>query len=252
MIHNCLALNPDKSESALLDTATRIGSLRDVGSVNVAGTLITLSHSIKSLGLVIDENLKFDSHVSAVCKSYFVHMRALRHLRPMISTNMATMVACAIVSSRLDYCNSVLAGISDAKLKKLERVQYSLARVVTGMRVYSRDHMMPVLAKLHWLLIRVRVSFNIATMVFKVRQTGHTSYLAKLIEDAVLSRRLRSSASRQCTLKESKTVLCYGTRAFRQTAATTWNSLSDDIRLADKLETFRSFSKTHLYRLSYC
>ena len=78
------------------------------------------------------------------------------------------MVACAIVSSRLDYCNSVQAGISDANFKKLESVQYSLARVVTGMPVYFRDHMMPVLAKLHWLPIRARISFKIATTVFKV------------------------------------------------------------------------------------
>ena len=147
----------------------------------------------------------------------------------MMSTKTATMVACAIVSSRLDYCNSVLAGISDANLKKLERVQYSLARVVTGMPVYSRDHMMPVLAKLHWLPICIRVSFKIATTVFKIRQAGQPSYLAELIEDAVPSRTLWSSASRQCTLKESRTVLCYGTRVCRQTAAKTWNSLPDDI-----------------------
>ena len=120
------------------------------------------------------------------------------------------------------------------------------------MPMYSRDHMMPVLAKMHWLPIRAWVSFKIATTVFKVRQTGQASYLAKLVEDAVPSRKIRSAASRQCTLKESKTVLCYGTRAFRQTAAKTWNSLPDDVRLADKLETFRSRLKTHLYRLSYC
>ena len=170
----------------------------------------------------------------------------------MMSTKTATMVACAIVSSRLDYCNSVLDGMSGANFKKLERVQYSLPRVVSGMPEYSRDHMMPGLAKLHWLPIRARVSFKIATTVFKVRQMGQPSYLAELIEDAVLSRKLRSSASRQCTLKESRTILCYGTRVFRQTAAKTWNSLPDDVRLADKLETFRSRLKTHLYRLSYC
>ena len=98
--HNCLALNPVKSESVLLGMATRIGLLRDVVSVNVAGTPIILSHSIRSLELVFDENLKFDSHVSAVCKSCFFHIRTLRHLHPMMSTNTATMVACAIVASQ--------------------------------------------------------------------------------------------------------------------------------------------------------
>ena len=85
---------------------------------------------------------------------------------------------------------------------------------------YSRDQMMPVLAKLYWLPIRARVSFKSVTTVFKVRQTvfkvrqtGQPSYLAELIEDAVPSRTLRSSASHQCTLKESRTVLRYGTTA---------------------------------------
>ena len=52
------------------------------------------------------------------------------------------MVACVIVSSRLDHCNSVLAGMSDANFKKLERVQYSLARVVTSIVTSRRDVML--------------------------------------------------------------------------------------------------------------
>ena len=48
-------------------------------------------------------------HVSAVCKGCFFHIRALRHKRPLMSTETAKMVTCAIFSSRLDYCNSVLA-----------------------------------------------------------------------------------------------------------------------------------------------
>ena len=86
-----------------------------------------------------------------------------------MSAETAKMVACAIVSSRLDYCNSVLAGISEANFNKLERV--TLACVVTDMPAYSRDHTTPVLAKLHWLPIRARVSFKIAMIVFKIRQT---------------------------------------------------------------------------------
>ena len=110
----------------------------------------------------------------------------------MYHTNIVTIIA----KNRFRACHyylllSVLAGISDANLKKLERVQYLLARVVTGMPVYSRNHMIPILAKLHWLPIRARVSFKIATTVFKVRQTGQPSYLAELIEDAVPSRTLR-------------------------------------------------------------
>ena len=64
LLHYCLALNPDKSDSAIFDTVARTKSLRIVVSVNVAGTPITLSHCIKSLGVIVDKNLKFYAYIS--------------------------------------------------------------------------------------------------------------------------------------------------------------------------------------------
>ena len=58
----------------------------------------------------------------------------------------------AFVSSRLDYCNSLLYGISDGLLSKLQTVQNTAARVVTGTRKF--DHITPVLHQLHWLPVR--------------------------------------------------------------------------------------------------
>ena len=119
-----------------------------------------------------------------------------------MSTETAKMVACAIVSSMIDSCNSVLVGMSKANVNKLEDVQYALARMVTGIAAYSRDHVTQVFAKLHWLSIRARISFKISMMEFKIRLTEHPSFLTKLIEDAVPSRTLRSSTCRQGTLRE--------------------------------------------------
>ena len=121
LLHNCLALNSDKSESAIFGTVTRTKSPRNVVSINVAGMPISLSHCVKSLGVIFDKNLKFDAHVSAAYKGRFFHIRTLHHLS--MFTETAKMIACAIVSSRLDYCNSVLAGMSDANFNKLESVQ---------------------------------------------------------------------------------------------------------------------------------
>ena len=81
--------------------------------------------------------------------------------------------------------------MSEANFNELERVQYALTRLVTGMPVYARDEMTPFLDKLHWLPIWARVSFKITMMVFKIRQTTQPSYLAELIEDADPSRTLR-------------------------------------------------------------
>ena len=145
-------------------------------------------------------HLKFDDHVVAVCKACYVHIRALLHIRESLPDDVACMIACSIVSSRPDYCNSILAGTSETNFVKLQRVQKTLARVVTGTRRYDHVkceviHITPVLAKLHWLPVKARVTFKLATLMYKIRQSGSPSYLASLLSDARSVRGLRSTSS---------------------------------------------------------
>ena len=110
--------------------------------------------------MIIDNTLSFVDHVNTVCKAAHFHIRVLRHIRRCVSVNDAKTVATAMVSSRLDYCNSILYGTSSTNLNKLQRVQNALARTV--MMTKRRDHITPVLADLHWLPVRARTEFKIA------------------------------------------------------------------------------------------
>jgi len=65
--------------------------------------------------------------------------------------------------SRLDYCNSLLAGVADVHLCRLQSVQNAAARLVFGAR--RHDHMTPILATLHWLPVRERVTFKTTATV---------------------------------------------------------------------------------------
>ena len=98
----------------------------------------------------------------------------------------AITVACAVVSARLDYCNDLLVGMSEANLDKLQRVQNELARVVTGL--HRRDHITPALIEPHWIPVRARITFKVATLVYKLRETRQPSYLSELISDYVPAR----------------------------------------------------------------
>ena len=155
---------------------------------------------------------------------------------------------CAIVSSRLDYCNSVLAGMSSANLDRLQRVQNTLARVVTETR--RRDHITPVLVELHWLPVQARITFKVATMVYKIRETRQPTYLSELIADYIPSRILRSFSANRFAFHTCHSST--GARSFRHIAAAVWNGLPVDIRLSNSLETFRGHLKKHLFKLSYC
>ena len=76
-----------------------------------------------------------------------------------------------IQSSRLDYCNALLYGVSDGLMRRLQSVQKADARLVTGAR--RRDHITPIIRQLHWLPVRQRVTFKIAVLVFQCLTVRH-------------------------------------------------------------------------------
>jgi len=92
---------------------------------------------------------------------------------------MARTVACTLVSSHLDYANSVLYGTSVANIAKLQRVQNALARVVTYKK--RADHIRRVLENLYWLPINYCIDYKVASLVYKVRSTGSPAYLQVLV-----------------------------------------------------------------------
>ena len=92
----------------------------------------------------------------------------LRQLRPVVrslSVDAAKTAVQSFVSTRLDYCNSLMNGIADGLMQRLQAVQNVAARLITGAR--RRDHISPVRRQLHWLPVRQRVQFKLAVLVFK-------------------------------------------------------------------------------------
>ena len=127
------------------------------------------------------------------------------------------------------YANSVLYGTSLTNIKRLQRVQNGLARVVA--RLPTRSPTTPTLNELHWLPIRHRSDYKIATLTYKVLDCGEPTYLHSRISFCVSRRELRSSAdTRRLNALRTKTVIAG--RAFRSSAPAVWNALPLDVRSA--------------------
>ena len=110
-----------------------------------------------------------------------------------------------MVHSRLDYCNSLYVRMSDTNFAKLQRVQNSLARIVTSTRKY--DHITPVLNRLHWLPVRQRVMYKTAMLTYKSLNTGQPEHLSVLLSDYTPSHQLRSSDHQLLSQPTDNTVL---------------------------------------------
>ena len=187
-----MSLNPDKSEAIVIGTGARHRSECSLDVVTVGDAKIRPSDSVKSLGVIIDNTLSFNAHVNSVCKAAHFHTRALSHIRKSVPENVALSVATSVISARLDYCNSILYSTSKSNIQKLQRVQNSLARIVTGTK--RTEHITPVLARLHWLPLASRIECKVALLTFKVVTTQQPSYLHELKKFHHPARQLRSSS----------------------------------------------------------
>ena len=107
-------------------------------SVNVGESIITQSSKVRDLGVIFDQFLNFDDHI-----------RNLGKIRNLLSYDACSTIIHVLISCRLDYCNYILYNIPKSKTDRFQRLQNQCARVLT--KSPRREHITPVLKKLHWL-----------------------------------------------------------------------------------------------------
>ncbi|XP_060595673.1 uncharacterized protein LOC132749793, partial [Ruditapes philippinarum] len=128
----------------------------------------------------------------------------------------------------MDYCNALLYGVRKTTLNKLQHLQNTAARIITGTSRF--EHITPVLKKLHWIPVVYRVDFKILMQTYKALHDQSPIYLKHLLALYQPTRNLRSkNSSKQLVVAKSRTVR-YGERSFSSMAPKLWNALPDSIR----------------------
>lgn len=153
-----------------------------------------------------------------------------------------------LITSRIDYCNSLYYGLDKYALHRLQVVQNAAARLLTGTRKF--EHIKPVLSALHWLPVEYRIQFKILLLAFKALNGLAPDYLSDLISLRLPPRDLRSASEvRLC--EPMARLVTRGDRAFSVAAPKLWNSLPSNIREANSLCSFKSLLKTHLFSMAF-
>lgn len=113
----------------------------------------------KNLGVIIDNDLTFEPHIRNVAKIAFFHLWNIAKVRPLLQQVDAEKLMHGFITSRLDYCNSLLSGLPQKSIQHLQFVQNAAARVLT--RTKNGDHISPALLRLHWLPVRFRIDLKV-------------------------------------------------------------------------------------------
>ena len=155
------------------------------------------------------------------------------------------------ISSRLDYCNSLLYSLPDCLISKLQRVQNAAARLAHKAPKFC--HTSPILQELHWLPIRDRIKFKVILITFKAIKGAAPNYLQELISfKGNSSYGLRSNDSFLLAQPRQRTLTTLGDRTFAVAAPMLWNCLPVELRNPNiSIESFKVKLKTHLFQEAY-
>ena len=127
MACNRLRMNDDK-------TKAKLKSVPQSSSLTLSGSTMPFSYKVRNLVVYLDSNLSMDQHVNFLCRSVFLELRRIGHLRRHLSVDATKKLVSSFVLSRLDDCNSLLSGLPENKLDHLQGVQNNAGCLVLGRR----------------------------------------------------------------------------------------------------------------------
>ena len=247
---NRLQLNHSKTEFLWCCSARRQHQI-PTDAVRIGEVAIQPVSSVRDLGVHIDADVTMRTHVISTVRSCFAALRQIRSVRRSLSRQALLTLIRALVISKVDYCNSVLAGVSGQLLARLQSVLNAAARLIFSAR--KSEHISPLLRELHWLKVPERIKFKLCVLTYRCLHGTAPSYLAESLHPVAAvdaRRRLRSAETGTLIVPPTRRVTL-GDRAFPVAAARAWNSLPPSIRALSSLTTFRRELKTFLFQSSH-
>ena len=205
----------------------------------IGGECIRFSQLVKNVGVWLDCNMNLNMHVNKIVAQCYRLLRNLGRVRNLISVKDTETLVHAVISSRLDHCNSILINISKSNLFKLQKVQNAAARLVV--RGKKRQSMSGVLHDLHWLRVESRIIFKLLLIVHKCIRgqcssnlnIQYKSHCCRPQEEMMLATKPMNSK--------------YGRRTFDYVAPRLWNALPTHVRCEEDVDRFKTMVKTILF-----
>ncbi|CAH2244820.1 jg28016 [Pararge aegeria aegeria] len=239
-----LKVNPAKSQSIIIGSPGMISKVdwQNIPSIVYNGVAIPFSATVKDLGIQIDQDLSWSTHIKELSKKTFATMHSLRRLRAVLPIPTKVMIAHSLLLSILDYADASFLNLTEDQINKLERLQNLAIRFIFGLRKY--DHVSEFRQKLKWLPIRRRRDLHVLSLLYCVLFHLKTpSYLKEKFTFLGVQSDLRSCRALTLSMPFHRTK--FYEHSFTVQAIALWNALPIDIRQSKTLCIFKKAVKNH-------
>ena len=243
-----LKMNPPKTEFIYFGHDRQLPKCA-IDSINMAGDLILTSDEIRYLGVWLNLTLNFKTHVTKKCKEAMVNFIRIRSIHNLLTDEATSSLLLSLCVSHLNYCNSVLYGLPNVTLNRMQKVQ-NMCRCLV-LRKSKWDSVSACLSKLHWLPIKQCISFKICVLTYKLLHQQGPQYLQDLLHCRTHKRDLRSASDNSWLLIPRTKCKTFAARSFSVSAPTLWNNLRKSLRESPMLLSFKWDLKTHLYQEAF-
>ena len=190
MENHHLKLNPGKTELIFFPALT--SPFSDF-SISLGEATVTSYPSARNLRVVMDHRLSLSENITAVTRTCRFFLYNIQWICPFLTTYSTQLLVQAMVLSRLDYCNSLIAGLPASAIRSLQLFQNAAARLIFSIPRYT--HTTPLLTDLHWLPVMARIKFKTLVFAYQAVKGSAPTYIQQLIRPYTPARPLRSATS---------------------------------------------------------
>ena len=232
-----LKLNAAKTQIMVVNN-----NKKDIYKFEVVESDISPASKVSNLGILIDDQLSLKIQIDDVCRKALYHLRLISKNSKFLTPESLKKSITAFVLSRLNYCCTLYFGLPDYLIQKLQYVQNSAARLISGTRM--SDHISPVINGLGWLTMVNFVRYRILVVMYSCLCSEMPNYLTEIlyVHSSIQTTRLSSKICLSVPLVRSK----YGERAFSVCGPKLWNALPDTIKLTPTFALFKAKLRRHL------
>ena len=138
-------------------------------SADIGGSCISFQTIVTYLGVHLDQTLSMKQHINSLCRTTFLAFRGIASIRPFLSNSSTEKLVASMITSRLDYCNATFAGVADEQIARIQKIHNNAARLI--LKKPKHDHVTPLLKELHWLPVKYRIQYKLATLALIINNT---------------------------------------------------------------------------------
>ena len=230
--------------------------------INACSTEITgvdWLKEIKSLGVFLDEHFNLTNHISYIRKYCFGQLMSWKRIAPSLTEDVKLLLVKQLILSKVDYCNSLFAGLPDTTIQSLQSIVNCAIRFIYNVR--KRDHITPYIMKSHILPVKYRIDFKVCTLVFNCLNNSAPEYLKDLVKWNIPSRPLDNGISSNNHPRRTQDPFLleiptdfgnrtrYRSRCFSHYAPRCWNKLPYELRSHTSKDVFSNNLKTYFFNL---